>query len=238
MRMISAFCCLLFVFHLNKCQDPADEWLAYAKLTNPANDGSVITFIEAYWTNLNSDPEPVGCYYSPWFGIETSDNLNLIQPVNPWDGLSQWSIYNEYFQWEPIDNYNSKSGKTRPGDLIYGSVTFNENKQSYHMIHTDLTNRFTVESDIAVQKDPKTNNYKKYTIGYFVFEKTCTFCTEYPPNNIIIFHNITVYYGGKKIAKPKIITAVVDEICEFKAHVIDDSTISITWNSTHYINPI
>ena len=30
--------------------------------------------------------------------LQTSDNLNLLQPVNPWLG-NEWQIYNEYYQW-------------------------------------------------------------------------------------------------------------------------------------------
>lgn len=75
-------------------QDPASGWLGYALGENPEGGDEPITFIEAYWTNLK-DPERTNCFYSPWFGIETSDNLNLIQPVNPWTG-NEWQIYNEY----------------------------------------------------------------------------------------------------------------------------------------------
>ena len=29
-------------------------------------------------------------FFSPWFGMDPDDNLNLIQPVNPWSG-GAWS---------------------------------------------------------------------------------------------------------------------------------------------------
>eukprot|EP01052_Picozoa_sp_SAG31_P059281 SAG31_NODE_18601_length_630_cov_0.772128_1_plen_36_part_10 len=35
--------------------------------------------------------------------MDPADNLNLIQPVNPWTGRS-WSAYTEYFQWSPEHN--------------------------------------------------------------------------------------------------------------------------------------
>ena len=88
------------------------------------------------------------------FGIETSDNLNLIQPVNPWTG-NQWEIYNEYFQWKPTHNENSRSHVTYPGDLIYGSVTFDSQNQVYKMYHADLTkgHEWSVNTTIPVQQE-------------------------------------------------------------------------------------
>ena len=66
-------------------QDPAGDWLAYALGTSPT--GGIITYIEAKWY-VPSDPAKNGAFYSPWFGIETSDNLNLVQPVNPWSRMN------------------------------------------------------------------------------------------------------------------------------------------------------
>src|SRR4051812_8429112 len=63
-------------------QDPADGWLGYAQATYPKG---IITYIEAKW-RVPDDPNEGGAFFSPWFGIEASDNLNLIQPVNPWVG--------------------------------------------------------------------------------------------------------------------------------------------------------
>jgi hypothetical protein len=51
-----------------------------------------ITYVEAKW-RCGDNPARGDAFFSPWFGIETSDNLNLIQPVNPWTG-DQWEIYN------------------------------------------------------------------------------------------------------------------------------------------------
>ena len=163
---------LLYCVAVSYAQDPANGWLGYATGKNPNGGNDPITFIEAYWTNLK-EPENKNCFYSPWFGIESSDNLNLIQPVNPWTGR-QWEIYNEYFQWfvfhyqfdrimqytsitnrRPTHNENSKSHVVYPGDLIYGSVTFDEARQEYKMYHADLTkgHEWSVNTTIAVQKE-------------------------------------------------------------------------------------
>merc|ERR1711971_881201 len=110
---------------------------------------------------------------SPWFGIESSDNLNLIQPVNPWTGR-EWQIYNEYFQWKPTHNENSASHKVYPGDVIYGSVTLDAAAHAYRVFHEDRTkgHEWSVNSTIAIQKEG--SEYKSYTMTYFVFEKVCT----------------------------------------------------------------
>jgi hypothetical protein len=71
---LAAVCC---------AQDPASGWMGYAMGTYPSG---VITYIEAKWV-VPDNPKRDGGYFSPWFGIETSDNLNLIQPVNPWESM-------------------------------------------------------------------------------------------------------------------------------------------------------
>jgi hypothetical protein len=72
-------------------QDPAGGWLGYA--TDSCPGGSRLTFMDAYW-KVGATPRNSGSFYSPWFGSDTTDNLNLIQPVNPWLG-NEWQIYNE-----------------------------------------------------------------------------------------------------------------------------------------------
>ena len=61
-------------------QDPAQGWLAYAKAVSPTGQGR-LTYIEGYW-NVPASPKRSNAFFSPWFGIDTSDNLNLLQPVS------------------------------------------------------------------------------------------------------------------------------------------------------------
>jgi len=219
---------------VGNAQDPANGWLGYALGVNPDGGDDPITFIEATWVNLK-EPTNKNCFYSPWFGIETSDNLNLVQPVNPWTG-NQWEIYNEYFQWKPTHNENSRSHVVYPGDVIYGSVTFDQTKQEYNMYHADMTSghEWSVNTTIPVQQEG--TKYKSYTMTYFVFEKVCSRCNEYPPDNKVTFTNITVEWGGTK-KSPKWTTAYVDNVCDNRAHVVDPSTIQITWNSQSEEHP-
>lgn len=62
-------------------QDPAQGWLGYAVANCPA--GTTLTMMDAYWP-VGATPKRSQSFYSPWFGIDASDNLNLLQPVNPW----------------------------------------------------------------------------------------------------------------------------------------------------------
>ena len=56
---------------------------------------------------MGAEPKHTRAFFSPWFGMDPADNLNLIQPVNPWSG-SSWAMYTEYYQWSPTHNSNSK----------------------------------------------------------------------------------------------------------------------------------
>eukprot|EP01084_Bolivina_argentea_P271777 462528_1 len=121
-------------------QDPASSWLGYGKAVKPNNtDDEIITRIDVYWKNCDN-PTRSGCRFCPWFGIESSDNLNLIQPVNVWEnsGQSDWIIMNEYYQWHPSHDTKSRTHITKPGDVIYGRITYNEGKNSYLMHVEDM----------------------------------------------------------------------------------------------------
>ena len=207
--------------------DPAQGWLGYALAQDPTGENRRITFIEAYWA-VCDDPKVSGAFFSPWFGIETSDNKNLIQPVNPWD-VDEWLIYNEYYQWDPTHNENSRSHTVSAGDILYGSVSFNEDDESYTVYHSDLNDNWSVTSTIDVQEDSKNGGYKNYTMSYFVFEKEAR-CNQYPPDGKVTFYNISIFWDGVK-QSPKWTTAYVDDVCNSRANVIDESTIEITWDT-------
>jgi len=208
-------------------QDPANGWLGYATGLYTANKSEPISFIEAYW-KCGATPEKSSAFFSPWFGLDTSDNLNLIQPVNPWTG-SQWEIYNEYYQWSPTHNENSQSHVVAAGDVIYGSITFNQADQSYMLYHKDMNNGWSVNMSVPVQKSG--TNYKTYTIIYFVYEKVAQ-CSQYPPDGEVTFYNIKVEVGGKDVTNQiSWTTAYVEDVCNNRAHILNSTSIQITWNT-------
>ena len=209
-------------------QDPASGWLGYATGTNPSKDSGRITRAEAKWVVLD-DPKEGGCFYSPWFGIETSDNLNLFQPVNPWVG-SSWSAYVEYFQWSPTHNENSDSINVGAGDELHGVVTFDESAQTYTAVHTNTRSGASISKTIDVQL-AEGGGHKNYTIMYIVFEKSCRSCAQYPSNDKVTFYDIAVEYEGKKV-EPKWTTDYVEDVCNNRAHVVDNATVAISWDST------
>lgn len=152
-----------------------------------------------------------------------------MQPVNPFN--EQWTIYNEYFQWRPEHNYNSKMHDVKPGDIIYGSVTYNGDlNNSYTLYITDLNDKWSVNTIIDIQKEQNGQNYKRYTIGYVVFEHECKTCAHYPPDNSIIFYNISMEYNYTKV-EPKWTTAVKTDLCNNRASILNESAIQITWQS-------
>ena len=152
-------------------QDPASSWLGYAKAVSQ-NDSTanIITKIEVYWKNPNN-PTRDGCRFCPWFGIETSDNYNLIQPVNVWDnsGRADWIVMNEYFQWHPEHDSQSRTVSTSSGDTIYARITYDGPTKNSYLMHVEnmRTNDY-VETTIDIQTEA--NKPKSYTIAYFVFE--------------------------------------------------------------------
>jgi len=221
MRSLVVFSLLAIVVSV-WAQDPAKGWLGYAKGVYPA--GKRITYIEAKW-KVPDNPKRDGAFFSPWFGIETSDNLNLIQPVNPWSS-NHWEIYNEYFQWKPVHNENSASHNVKAGDIVFGSVTYTD--QAYEIVHTNLADKWSVKTTIPVQK--LEDQYKNYTIIYFVFEKVYA-CSYYPPNNEVTFFDIKVQYDGQTV-NPTWTTAYVDNACNNRARIINSTSIQITWTST------
>jgi hypothetical protein len=212
-------------------QDPAPGWLAYATAQCPA--GTRITHMEAKW-KVGQSPNPSFAFFSPWFGIDASDNLNLLQPVNPWMGTS-WAMYTEYYQWSPSYNQNSQSHQVNAGDILHGTVTFNgEDQQSYTLTQTDLTTGKTSQQTIPVQK--KNGVHKNYTVQYVVYEKVAQ-CYQYPPDNQVTFYDIAVFCNGVPYT-PQWTTGVVDEVCNFQAHVVSPSQIQITWDSNGKSLPI
>jgi len=206
-------------------QDPANGWLGYATGTNPG--GGRISFMEAYW-KCGATPRQSSSFFSPWFGIETSDNLNLLQPVNPWTGR-QWEIYNEYYQWVPTHNQNSASHVVAAGDVLYGSVTLNDADHSYMLYHKDETSGWSVNMSIPIQQ--KGSDYKNYTIVYIVYEKTAP-CADYPPDGEVTFYNIKIEYEGKDAtSNMKWTTAYVDNVCNNRAHILNQTAVQITWDT-------
>eukprot|EP01063_Lacrimia_lanifica_P026088 TRINITY_DN3458_c0_g3_i2.p1 TRINITY_DN3458_c0_g3~~TRINITY_DN3458_c0_g3_i2.p1 ORF type:complete len:231 (+),score=87.95 TRINITY_DN3458_c0_g3_i2:76-768(+) len=213
---------------LASAKDPVEGWLGFATGTSPDGKGR-ITRAEAKWQVLDA-PKQGGCFYSPWFGVESSDNMNLFQPVNPWTG-GGWSAYVEYFQWFPVWNENSASIEVKPGDVLHGVVTFNEAEQTYTAVHTNLNTTKSITKSIHVQKQGLfSSKYKEYTIMYVVFEKTCASCAQYPPNEKVTFYDIALEYEGKRV-QPVWKTSFVDDVCDNRANVVDNSTIAITWRA-------
>jgi hypothetical protein len=188
----------------------------------------ILTYIEAKW-RVPNEPEVGGAFYSPWFGIEASDNLNLIQPVNPWIG-DHWEMYNEYFQWVPENNINSDSHDVQPGDVLFGSVTYNPKTHSYTMFHKDLTDGWSVSTTIPIQRDPDTGFHKNFTIAYFVMEKEWD-CNQYPVDGIVTFYDIKVYYDNKQV-KPTWTTGIVDDVCNCRAKILNSTALQITWDTS------
>jgi hypothetical protein len=204
-------------------QDPATGWMAYAVGSMPTNYER-ITRMDMYW-NVGASASASSAFYSPWFGMDPADNLNLIQPVNPWFG-SSWSMYTEYFQWSPINNSNSDQRSVESGQTLHGSLVYSASSDSY-----DLTQEI-VETGVKSTQNVPCQNGKKFVVPYVVYEKTFP-CGDYPPDGKVHFYNITVECDGQDCAKEiKWSPKVKDANCNMAAHINTDGTIDITWDTS------
>jgi hypothetical protein len=204
-------------------QDPANGWIAYAVGEAPAGTGR-ITSLEMTW-KVSSSPSRGSAFYSPWFGMDPSDNLNLIQPVNPWGG-SSWSMYTEYFQWSPEHNSNSEQERVESGQTLHGALTYHPQFGGYTL------NQTIVETGKSSSQFVKDQNGKNYTLPYVVYEKVFP-CGDYPPDGKVDFKivkaecdNVDCMAGIKWSPKVK------EDHCNFKANIVSSSEISITWDTS------
>jgi hypothetical protein len=207
-------------------QDPAGGWMAYAVGTIPA-DATRITRLDMTWT-VGAEPKRSRAFFSPWFGMDPADNLNLIQPVNPWSG-SAWSMYTEYYQWKPTHNSNSKQYPVQAGQTLSGSMVYDAATDSYTLSQTIVETGVTSSQVVACQDG------KKYTIPYVVYEKTFP-CADYPPDEIVTFRDVYVECDGADCTSAVQWRAdVEDDNCAMEAHISQNSTnteISITWDTS------
>ena len=202
-------------------QDPANGWMAYAVGAIPEGKER-ITRLEMTWT-ISEEASRSRAFYSPWFGMDPGDNLNLIQPVNPWTG-SEWTYYTEYFQWKPTHNSNSKSYPAKGGQTLHGSLIYDAGTDAYFLNQTLLETGESSTQTVPCQDG------KKYTLPYIVYEKTFP-CSHYPPDGIVIFKDIYAECDGSDCTNDiKWEAKVKDPNCDMKANIIDANTISITWD--------
>lgn len=204
-------------------QDPAEGWMAYAVGEIPSNYER-ITRLEMTWT-VSENPSRSRAFFSPWFGMDPADNLNLIQPVNPWLG-SNWAMYTEYYQWSPTHNSNSKQYTVKAGQTLNGKLIYDESSDSYTLSQT------IVETGETSTQVVKCQNGKKYTLPYVVYEKTWP-CRDYPKDGVVKFRDIVAECDGKDCTEDiNWSAAVKDDNCNMKANIIDQNTITITWDTT------
>lgn len=206
-----------------QAQDPAEGWMAYAVGSIPSTYER-ITRLEMTW-KVGAQPRRSFSFFSPWFGMDPADNLNLIQPVNPWSG-SAWSYYTEYYQWKPTHNSNSKQISIKAGYTLKGSLVYNAAKDAYLLTQT------CVETGQSSSQTVVCQNGKKYNIPYVVYEKTFP-CRNYPPDEVVTFTNIVAECDGVDCTSSINWQAKVkDPNCDMTAHIDSPKQIRITWSTT------
>lgn len=220
MTSISIF--LLFsLLSFAKAQDPAEGWMAYAVGDVPEKYER-ITSLEMTW-KVSQDPPHGRAFYSPWFGMDPNDNLNLIQPVNPWVGDS-WAAYTEYFQWSPVHNSNSGQISVEAGQTLHGALTYMESIDAYNCTQTN------VDTGVTSSQIVKCQDGKKYRLPYVVYEKTWP-CRYYPEDGQVTFNIVKAECDGEDCVDAiKWESKIKDSNCDMEAHVDSNTEIRITWN--------
>jgi len=208
-------------------QDPAEGWMAYAVGAIPSKYDR-ITHLEMTW-KVGENPSRSSAFFSPWFGMDPADNLNLIQPVNPWSSgmfSSGWSMYTEYFQWSPTHNSNSQSHSVKAGQTLHGVLDYDASSDSYQLSQT------IVETGATSTQVVKCQSGKKYTLPYVVYEKTFP-CKDYPPDGVVTFTDIVAKCDGEDCTDAiKWSSKVKDDNCDMKANILSQTSISITWSTS------
>ena len=112
--------------------------------------------------------------------------------------------------------------------MLYGNVSLSADGKSYHSYHSS-SNGFSVSMTIPIQADGN-GKLKEYTIAYFVFEKAAN-CAQYPPEGRVTFRDIRIEYEGVE-QTPVWPTGIVDDVCNNRAHIVNSTTVEITWDVT------
>lgn len=203
-------------------QDPATGWMAYAVGAIPSKYER-ITRLEMSW-KVSDSPSRNNAFYSPWFGMDPSDNDNLLQPVNPWTG-GGWEMYTEYYQWSPSRNSNSQEHTVQAGQTLHGAIVYS-GSESYEITQTIEETGATSKQTVQCQSD------KKFTIPYVVYEKTWS-CSAYPPDGKVTFQILKAECDGNDCRNDiKWEAKVKDPNCDMTAHIESQSQISITWDTS------
>lgn len=233
---VIAVCALAATGASAQGQDPANSWLAYAVAQCP--QGQRLTEMRAEWTVSRSAKNFTNpnLAYCAWFGSDTTDNLDLIQPVNPWYG-SSWEVYTEHFQWQPIKNWNSPAVPISSGQHIAGSLRFlGEDKQQYRMENFNLDSGLGSVLDVNVQKAANSPTksgqqvFKNYSYMYVVYEQHGNpSCDLYPPAGSVNFHDIQVQCDGKDFV-PTWEFKYVNHPCKFRASSEDPTSVTLSWD--------
>lgn len=187
-----------------------------------------ITRLEMIWT-VGAAPKASSSFYSPWFGMDSADNMNLIQPVNPWF-YDAWYMYTEYYQWSPSYNSDSDMYPVEAGQTLHGTLEYDASDDSYTLTQEIVETGVTSTQTVVCQDG------KKFLIPYVVYEKLKP-CHTYPPDGIVTFRNITVECDFVDCTTDVMWTAKIkDAHCNMTAHVgkasleSEFNEISITWD--------
>lgn len=111
-----------------------------------------------------------------------------------------------------------------PGDVVFGSVTYDAKNQQYIQYMNVSSSSSSVGMNIAVQPG------QVYTDAYFVIEHQPDNCDEYPASGSVTFTNINIAWNNKP-AVPMWQPHQFQVACKSNVNIISSSSMNFTWTT-------
>lgn len=168
-----------------------------------------------------------------WYGIQTAagDGM-LIQPILAYGYKGDYfSIFNGVYDWNKLKSWwTSEDGKVSPGDVVesYVKLVTGYNGEEAYEMFVGVKGGFEVTSTRAVDSSQKANE----SWAMFVLEHQPVTCAAYPPDNQFTFENIRLEVDGSLVEFPAWEASQERPACDSEAHVYDNRTIAITWDTS------
>ena len=207
--------------------DPADSWLAYAKA---AGKGSRVLSVNMTWT-VPAYPKTRSGGNAPgwWFGIEPNPADVLIQPILAYgDGTPDYTIFTGFFDWHDGNWVQSTVAPVKPGDVIYGNVTWDAKTSTY----TQQVGKRGGGAPIVTKVSKADEHAEVFTDVYVVVEHQPNSCSEYPANGNVTFTDIQISWAsGAPLTLASWTVAPFKPACSSVAKALSANSVQLSWKT-------
>ena len=162
------------------------------------------------------------------FGIEPNPADVLIQPILAYgDGTPDYTIFTGFYDWHDGNWVQSQVAPVKPGDVVYGNVTWDAATSTY----TQQVGK--QGSKPIVTKVSKANEHGEvFSDVYVVVEHQPNSCSEYPSNNNVTFTDIQISWAsGAPLTLASWTVAAFKPACSSIAKALSADSIQLLWKS-------